>query len=421
MRTALKQAIGPGLIMAGAAIGVSHLVQSTRAGADYGTSLIPLILLACLFKYPFLEFGPRYAAATGESMLVGLRRLGRWALGLFALFTLSTLFVIVASIVLVTAGLASVVLNLSVSPAWSSLGVLLTATVVLSLGQYRGLDLTMKVIMGLLMASTLVATLIALGQPNPDASLDPLIHWDAIWTSAGIAFVLALLGWMPIPLDVAVWHSLWTLERAKQTHHHPSVKDAVFDFKVGYVTATVSAVVFVLLGAAVMNGTGVTFPNAAVAFSETLIGLYTQTLGEGYGPLIGLAALSAMFSTTLAVMDAYPRVLHGLWRAFQDQAQAPQTDELINNKLFTVVLVSIGIGALTIIIFLGQQFTRLIDFATTVSFLSAPILGWLSLRLITRPWVSKAHQPSIALQALAWIGLVFLVGFCMAWSLWRWD
>jgi len=29
----LRSAIGPGLLMAGAAIGVSHLVQSTRAGA----------------------------------------------------------------------------------------------------------------------------------------------------------------------------------------------------------------------------------------------------------------------------------------------------------------------------------------------------------------------------------------------------
>jgi len=28
--------LGPGLLFAGAAIGVSHLVQSTRAGADFG-------------------------------------------------------------------------------------------------------------------------------------------------------------------------------------------------------------------------------------------------------------------------------------------------------------------------------------------------------------------------------------------------
>ena len=32
--------LGPGLLFAGAAIGVSHLVQSTRAGADFGLGLI---------------------------------------------------------------------------------------------------------------------------------------------------------------------------------------------------------------------------------------------------------------------------------------------------------------------------------------------------------------------------------------------
>ena len=61
------KALGPGLLMAGAAIGVSHLVQSTRAGAVYGFGLLGLVLLANLAKYPAFRFGPAYAAATGTS------------------------------------------------------------------------------------------------------------------------------------------------------------------------------------------------------------------------------------------------------------------------------------------------------------------------------------------------------------------
>lgn len=45
-----RYAFGPGLVMAAAAIGVSHLVQSTRAGAEYGFSLIGIVLLVNLFK-----------------------------------------------------------------------------------------------------------------------------------------------------------------------------------------------------------------------------------------------------------------------------------------------------------------------------------------------------------------------------------
>ncbi|MCA9253938.1 MAG: divalent metal cation transporter, partial [Phycisphaerales bacterium] len=79
-RSGILKAIGPGIIFAGAAIGVSHLVQSTRAGAGYGFTLVFVVLLANLFKYPFFEFGQRYASSTGECLLVGYNRVGKWAL-----------------------------------------------------------------------------------------------------------------------------------------------------------------------------------------------------------------------------------------------------------------------------------------------------------------------------------------------------
>ena len=56
MTTTLKK-LGPGLLFAGAAIGVSHLVQSTKAGADFGLGLLWALLLVNLFKYPFEFFG----------------------------------------------------------------------------------------------------------------------------------------------------------------------------------------------------------------------------------------------------------------------------------------------------------------------------------------------------------------------------
>jgi Mn2+/Fe2+ NRAMP family transporter len=61
------KSFGPGLLWAAAAIGVSHLVQSTRAGAMAGFGLAGVVLLANIFKYPFFEYGPRYAAASGSA------------------------------------------------------------------------------------------------------------------------------------------------------------------------------------------------------------------------------------------------------------------------------------------------------------------------------------------------------------------
>ena len=80
MKTPWYKLLGPGLLYAGAAIGVSHLVQSTRAGADFGLGLLWALLLVNLFKYPFFQFGPRYATATGESLLDGYLKLGKGVL-----------------------------------------------------------------------------------------------------------------------------------------------------------------------------------------------------------------------------------------------------------------------------------------------------------------------------------------------------
>ena len=51
----ILKSLGPGLIFAGTSIGVSHVVQSTRAGADYGFALVWAVILANVFKFPFFE------------------------------------------------------------------------------------------------------------------------------------------------------------------------------------------------------------------------------------------------------------------------------------------------------------------------------------------------------------------------------
>ena len=99
--------LGPGLLFAGAAIGVSHLVYSTRAGADYGWSLIWAFILINLFKYPFFEYGPRYAVATGETLLDGYAKIGKIYLWGYAFLNIANMFTIQAAVTIVTAGLAA--------------------------------------------------------------------------------------------------------------------------------------------------------------------------------------------------------------------------------------------------------------------------------------------------------------------------
>ena len=96
--------LGPGILFASTAIGVSHLVQSTRAGAEYGFDLLWLVLLTNLLKYPFFEYGSRYANATGTSLIDGYKRIGNWMLWLYFVITIASMFFVTAAVGAVTAG-----------------------------------------------------------------------------------------------------------------------------------------------------------------------------------------------------------------------------------------------------------------------------------------------------------------------------
>ncbi|MBN2466640.1 MAG: divalent metal cation transporter [Deltaproteobacteria bacterium] len=158
----LLNVIGPGILFAGSAIGGSHLVQSTRAGALYGFKLLLIILLVNVFKYPFFQFAYRYTAATGESVLKGYRRLGRWALVVFFLVSFITSGINSAGVLLVTAGLAGFFFNITLHPFIISAGLLLIILMILLYGHYGWLDRIMKIMVVLLSISTTIAFTAAL-------------------------------------------------------------------------------------------------------------------------------------------------------------------------------------------------------------------------------------------------------------------
>src|SRR5210317_737563 len=149
--------LGPGLLFAGAAIGVSHLVQSTRAGADFGFGLLWALLLVNLFKYPFFQYGPRYATATGESLIDGYQKLGNWVLVTYFILTFLTMFTIQAAVTIVTAGLAHNLFGISSNLTLWSLMITLLILVILLLGKYKVLDRAMKVIISILALSSVIA------------------------------------------------------------------------------------------------------------------------------------------------------------------------------------------------------------------------------------------------------------------------
>lgn len=405
-----KYAFGPGLILAAAAVGVSHLVQSTRAGADYGFTLVWAVLLASLMKYPFLEFGPRFAAATEKSLIEGYQKMGRGSLWIYIIFTIGTMFAIQAAVTIVTASLAIELTGIELPLIiWSGI-ILGICILILVWGQYSALDSLIKLVMVVLSLSTIIAFSVALF----DGHTPSLAKAPSIWNVAGITFLIALMGWMPIPIDAAAWHSLWTLERSKQTNHRSTLRESLLDFNIGYIGSAILALIFLGLGALVMFGSGVSFSSAGAAFAGQLIDLYTQTLGDWAHWIIVICAFTTMFSTTLTVTDSYPRVSREIIRVLSPDSM--KVTKLLSYKNLMVVISLISIALLYVT---GSQFTYIIDLATSLSFLTAPALAFINYRLITSDQVNDEFQPKKWLIYLSWIGMLFLTAFALIFFYWR--
>jgi len=418
----ILNSLGPGILFAGAAIGVSHLVQATRAGAVYGLSLITLVLLAHALKLPALLFGPRYAAATRTSLLQGYRRQGKHALIAFAIITAGTMFTIQAAVTVVTAAIfRSVILapmGAPAAPLWAvSLGILATCAGLIALGGFGWLDRALKVLMAALAIATLAAA--ALQAPSlAGSSLDllPDIPTDPAGRVALIAFAVALVGWMPAPLDISVWHSLWTLAREKQTHHAPTRRECEIDFGVGYTLCVLLAICFVVLGAGAMHGSAVKLASSSGAFATQLINLYTDSVGSWVRPVISACAIAVMFSTTLTVFDALPRtvvVIIERWKSPETPTNPEiNTRDLCRTRGYWFVLALLAVGALAIIAAVsGHGFRRLIDIATTLSFLGTPIIAWFNHRAMFSAEITIQHRPSNWMRIWSIAGVIFWAAF----------
>ncbi|MCA9399927.1 MAG: divalent metal cation transporter, partial [Candidatus Omnitrophica bacterium] len=234
-----------------------------------------------------------------------------------------------------------------------------------------------------------------------------------VFNFAGISFLLALMGWMPAPIDISVWHSIWCAERRKQTDYAASLQETQFDFHLGYWGTMVMAVLFVCLGALVMYGTGEVFSDSAVAFTGQVVSLYTKSLGEWSYPVIVTSAALTMFSTTLSCLDAYSRIVKES-AIIIAPAIKPKADYIY--FAWMVVLATVSVIIIGVYI---DKMKALVDLATILSFLAAPVLAYMNLKVVTSSTMPKKARPSARLVAFSWFGIIFLTLFSLWYLGWR--
>ncbi|EAR15909.1 NRAMP family divalent metal transporter [Robiginitalea biformata] len=400
-RTLLKN-LGPGLLFASMAIGTSHLVLSTKAGATYGWLMVIPILLANLLKYPFFEYGIRYTNVTGRSLVEGYSRLGRGWMWLYAFITLVTTFTILAALYVVTAGLLANLFGISgVSVSLIALGLFAFISAALIIGRYSLLETTLKFVVTILFAALLVTTVMVLYKAPVEAVEG--FRRPPLMDSVGVLFLISLIGWMPTAVEASSWISLWSLEKYKGKHGKPSLKDALQEFNTGYVTTALLAVFFLVIGHRTLYGTGTELSGNAVVFADQVVQLFTTHIGDWAYIFIAVSAFATMFSTCMTAHDAIARVSIDVLEYLRPKRR--QFGKRWHYAMAILVLTGVNFMVLTAF---GANMGNLVALATFISFVMAPLVGYMNLKNVTGGDMPATAKPGRVLRVLTYAGILFL-------------
>jgi Mn2+/Fe2+ NRAMP family transporter len=395
------RAIGPGMVMASAAVGASHLVASTQSGALFGWQLLWLIVLVNVFKYPFFRFGVQYTLINNKSLIEGYQQKGQGWLIAFTLLNLIAAIVNTAGVLLLTASLLQYFIPGNLSLTILCLLLLGICLSILLAGHYRVLDGLSRLLMLTLTVCTFVALFIA-WRNGPMAPADFVS--PSPWQLSALAFIVATMGWMPVPIELSAINSLWL--RSKQKLTTVSLSDGLFDFNLGYAIAVVLAVAFVALGALLQHGTEQPIAMASAAFAQQLVAMYATTIGEWSRLFIAFIAFMCMFGTTLAVLDGYARTLNESFSLMFKHQNAPKPWAL---SAWTLLQAASGMA---IILFFQTALSPMLTFAMTLAFITTPFFAWLNFSLIRGSGISGF------MNGLAWAGMVYLSGFSLLYIVW---
>lgn len=391
------KALGPGILMASAAVGGSHIVSSAQAGAMYGWSLLLLVILTNLFKYPFFRFGAEYTLETGKNLVEGYAEKGKVYLGTFFILNVFSALVNTAAVgILCAAIVASAFPNaLGLSITQWSLILIVIIWAMLLFGGYKFLDGLAKWIMSALTLATVLAVIVAIIE-HPEYGADFVEKTP--WQMTALPFIVSLMGWMPAPIEISAINSLWTAEKGKTVDI--SIKDGLFDFNVGFIGTAILAVFFVAMGALIQYPTGQEVQAAGAAYIQQFVGMYASVLGDWSRFLITFIAFLCIFGTVITVIDGYSRVNAESLRLLFKKKE-------ISQKELNVWMTATSIIGGIIIYFFQGSVAPMLRFAMITSFLTTPFFALLNYLLVTGENKNLAKW----LKALSILGLIFLFGF----------
>ncbi len=235
---------------------------------------------------------------------------------------------------------------------------------------------------------------------------------STIFEGAGLALMISLIGWMPSGMEASTMHSIWAVEKMRNTKYHPTLRESLFDFNLGYIFTTVLALIFLAIGALTVYGSGQSLDGNSTQFSNKLLDVFTSNLGKWSFPVMAIAAFSTIYGTLITAWDAFTRSFVRGLRTFKfTTIQQNLEQQRFLHRNYTIFLIIIGVGSFILFYFSARSMIKILEGATIVAFITAPIIAYLNLRAMRGEEVPITHRPSQKMIIFCYTGLVAMISF----------
>ncbi len=388
---------GPGIIWSMSAIGQTHVVLSTYAGARFGFDLLWMVVLAHLLSYPLYEYGARYSLATGHTLSNAYLEMRgvRWlVVPFFGLMFSIMPFLMIASLGSVVASITMAAFPQLGFEAWVIIIAIGTLALVYA-GQYALLE-RLNIVMAFLL---LIGVTVAFGLRPPGPGELAMGMVPAVPELA----LVTLVAMMRLPNDPgsSLMLSGWAIERRlalSEVSTGEALRGTLLGLRAGYLLSLFVAIVFLALGATVLKPRGVDLEGIDLALQ--LSHVFTDTVGAWTFPMFIVIAFVALFSGYYAAVDGVPRVFEDM--LLRVRGKTPGADTRWIQGVHRIVIV---VGGTAVAVGVGKP-AFLVLLAVSLGLIGYPLIYALNLYAAVRltPAEYGPHPVNLVIAA---VGFVF--------------
>ncbi|MGP4080477.1 Nramp family divalent metal transporter [Pseudalkalibacillus sp. R45] len=389
--------IGPGIVVAATGVGAGDFVMATIAGANFGLTLLWVIIAGALIKFFLTEGIGRWYLASGKTILEGWHSLGWWATTYLGAYTIIFGIIYGAAITGTFALIMTAMFPGTPFSLWAiSSGV--AGFLLVWFGRYQLLERFMMVLIGIMFITIIGSAIIIIANSGSvDYSIAPSVPEGSFFQ------ILGILGGVGGSITITSY-SYWL--NAKGWRGKEWVPTMKIDSTVAYTITGLFAIAMMIIAAELLFGSGTTING-----NEGLVGLadaYEERFGSVARWALLIGVWGAVFTSILGPWHGISYLFADFIRVLRKKGKKTSlTNDSITEKdpAYRAYLIWITFPPMFLLLF--EQPVAIVLMYGVLGSIFMPVLAAVLLYLLNSEQVSSIYQNSKVSNII--FGLIILL------------